>query len=353
MKLLILGGTRFLGHHLVTIALAHKHEVTLFNRGQHSSTAFSGVETIYGDRHHDLALLQGHQWDAVIDTCGYLPRSVRASAEILANLVDRYVFISSLSVYADVTVPGVDEASSLVTLTDEQLQRANAIDTSGQVSAMTYGDLYGGLKVLCEQAIEEIMPNRSLILRPGLIVGVGDYTDRFTYWVVRVACGGEVLAPGNPNRYLQLIDVRDLAEWVLNQIEAKATGIYNNVNGMPSQLTMKTFLEQCKAVSNSDALFTWVSDEFLVQKQVAPWSEVPLWIPDEMSELKGFMFIDCSQAFTAGLKLRPVSQTIQDVLSWRKTHHSQEKLKAGLDSDKEQDLLSQWHEMQQYEHAQT
>jgi 2'-hydroxyisoflavone reductase len=349
MKLLILGGTRFLGHHLVTIALAHQHEVTLFNRGQHSSADFPGVETIYGDRHHDLALLQSRQWDAVIDTCGYLPRAVRASAEILANSVDRYVFISSLSVYADVAVPGVDETSPLMTLTEEQLQRANAIDTSGQVSAMTYDDLYGGLKVLCEQAIEETMPNRSLILRPGLIVGAGDYTDRFTYWVVRVARGGEVLAPGNPDRYLQFIDVCDLAEWVLNRIEAKATGVYN-VNGMPSQLTMKTFLEQCKAVSKSDARFMWVSDEFLMQKQVAPWSEVPLWIPDEMSEFKGFMFINCSQAFMTGLKLRPVSQTIQDVLSWHKTHRSQEKLQAGLDSDKEQDLLGQWYEIQRHEH---
>jgi 2'-hydroxyisoflavone reductase len=259
------------------------------------------------------------------------------------------VFISSLSVCADVAVPGVDETSPLMTLTEEQLQRANAIDTSGQVSAMTYDDLYGGLKVLCEQAIEETMPNRSLILRPGLIVGAGDYTDRFTYWVVRVARGGEVLAPGNPDRYLQFINVCDLAEWVLNRIEAKATGVYN-VNGMPSQLMMKTFLEQCKAVSKSDARFMWVSDEFLMQKQVAPWSEVPLWIPDEMSEFKGFMFINCSQAFMTGLKLRPVSQTIKDVLSWHKTHRSQEKLQAGLDSDKEKDLLGQWYEIQRHEH---
>lgn len=291
MRLLIFGGTRFLGQHLATTALAHQHEVTLFNRGQYLSTALPEVETIYGDRHHDLALLQGRQWDAVIDTCGYLPDSVRASAEALVNSIDRYVFISSISVYADVTVPGVDEASPLATLTEEQLQTANAIDTSGQVSAMTYGDLYGGLKVLCEQAIEEVMPNRALILHPGLIVGAGDYTDRLTYWVVRVARGGEVLAPGNPDRHLQLIDVRDLAEWIINRIEAKETGVYN-ANGAPSQLMMKNFLEQCKTVSKSDASFTWVSDDFLVQKQVTPWSEMPLWIPDEMPESKGFMFFN-------------------------------------------------------------
>ncbi len=190
MKLLILGGTRFLGRHLVIAALARNHEVTLFNRGNHPSAALRGVETIYGDRNSDLAKLQGGRWDAVVDTCGYLPRTVKAAAELLSHSVDRYVFISSVSVYADKSVVGIDETAPLATLTNEQLVRANEIDSSDQASAVIYGEMYGGLKALCEQAVEEVLPNRVLIIRPGLIVGSYDYTDRFTYWVVRVARGG-------------------------------------------------------------------------------------------------------------------------------------------------------------------
>ena len=345
MRLLIIGGTRFLGRHLVEVAIAHQHEVTLFNRGHHSSMACPNVEMIRGDRHADLDLLQGRQWDAVIDTCGYLPRAVKASAEALADAIDHYMLISSMSAYADLSVAGVDETAPLERLTAAQLQTANAIDTSGQVSAITYGELYGGLKALCEQAVEDAMPGRSIILRPGLIVGAGDYSDRFTYWVVRIARGGEVLAPGKPQRYLQLIDVRDLAAWAITCVEARTTGVFN-VSGMPGQLTMTSLLEQCRAVSHSDARLTWVTDEFLLQKQIAPWSEIPLWIPEAMRELKGFMFLDCSKALTAGLQLRPVSQTIQDVLSWDKTHHPQENLKAGLDFDRERHLLDEWHVIQ-------
>ena len=196
MKLLILGGTRFVGRHLVTAALARNHEITLFNRGNHPSADLTNVETIYGDRDSDLAKLQGRRWDAVVDTCGYLPRTVRASAEILSHSVDAYVFISSQSVYVDVSVPGVDESAPVKLLTSEQLNQANAIDSSGQASAATYGAMYGGLKALCEQSVEEVLPNRVLIIRPGLIVGPHDYTDRFTYWVVRVARGGEVVSQG-------------------------------------------------------------------------------------------------------------------------------------------------------------
>jgi 2'-hydroxyisoflavone reductase len=352
MKLLILGGTRFVGRHLVTAALAREHEITLFNRGKHRgnhpSAALSNVETIYGDRNSDLAKLQDRRWDAVVDTCGYLPRTVRASAEILSHAVDRYVFISSLSVYADVSVSGIDETAPLATLTSEELEKTNAIDSSGQVSAVTYGKMYGGLKALCEQAVEEVLPGRVLIIRPGLIVGPYDYTDRFTYWVQRVARGGEVLAPGRPDRYLQLIDVRDLAEWIVRIIERKETGVYN-ANGLPGNLTMERVLEECKTVSESDASFTWVSDDFLLQEKVAGWSEVPLWIGEEDSpHLKGFMFIDCNKAVRAGLSFRPLNNTIGDVLTWREIDRlnegPNERLQAGIDPDKEQTLLRKWHE---------
>ena len=344
MKLLIIGGTRFVGRHLVTAALARNHEVTLFNRGKHSSAALANVETIHGDRNSDLAKLQGRRWDAVVDTCGYLPRSVRAAAEILAPSVGIYVFISSLSVYADVSRLGIDESAPVATLTSEQLERANRIDSSGQASAVTYEEMYGGLKSLCEQAAEEVLPNRVLIIRPGLIIGPDDYTDRFTYWVERVARGGEVLAPGRPDRYLQFIDVRDLGEWIVRMIESKETGVYN-ANSLPRSLTMGRVLEECRMVSKSDASFTWVSEEFLQREKVAAWSEMPLWLPEEGApHLKGFMFIDCQKAVSSGLSFRPLNDTIKDTLTWRETSCPDEELKAGLDSDKEQRLLRKWHE---------
>jgi 2'-hydroxyisoflavone reductase len=344
MKLLILGGTRFVGRHLVEAALARNHEVTLFNRGKHPSAALTNVETIYGDRNSDLAKLRGRHWDVVVDTCGYLPRTVRASAEILSHSVDVYVFISSLSVYADFSQLGIDEAAPLATLTSEQLEKANAIDSSGQVSAVTYGEMYGGLKALCEQAAEEALPNRVLIIRPGLIVGPDDYTDRFTYWVVRVARGGELLAPGRPLRYLQFIDVRDLAEWTVRMIERKETGVYN-ANGLPHNLTMERVLEACKMVSGSDASFTWVSDDFLLQEEVSPWSEMPLWLPEESApQMKGFMLINCDKAVDAGLSFRYLNDTIKETLTWHETNRANEELKAGIAPDKEHRLLRKWHE---------
>lgn len=339
MKLLILGGTRFVGRYLVTAALERNHEVTLFNRGRHSSEN-TNVETIKGDRNTDLAKLQGRSWDAVIDTSGMLPRAVKAAAEVLAGSVDRYVFISSQNAYADVSVLGVDETFPLRTLTPEQLDRANAIDTSGEPS---YGELYGGLKVLSEQAAEEVMPNRVLIIRPGLIVGPHDYTNRFTYWVVRVARGGEVLAPGRPDRFVQFIDVRDLAEWTVKMAEQKATGVYN-AHGMPSTYTMKNVLDECKTASQSDASFTWASEDFLLQENVTAWTLMPLWLPEEAApHLKGFMFINGDKAFKAGLSLRPLSDTVQDTLNWARTDLGNE-LKAGIDARREQALLEKWHE---------
>jgi 2'-hydroxyisoflavone reductase len=344
MKILIIGGTRFLGRHLATAALAREHEVTLFNRGNHPSDL--PVETIRGDRNQDLAKLAGRRWDAVVDTCGFVPRAVKAAAEVLSEAVDRYVFISTQSVYVDISAPGVDETAAVATLTNEQLQKANAIDSSGQPSAATLGAMYGPLKALCEQAAEEVMPNRVLNVRPGLIVGPFDYTDRFTYWVERVARGGEILAPAEADRFVQFIDARDLAEWTVSMIERQETGIYN-ANGRPNTLTMKNLLDECRTVSHSDASFTWASEDFLLMENVAPWSEMPLWLPEAAPHLKGFMFLNCNKAFASGLKLRPVSDTIKDTLSWRATSHVNEDLKAGIDTGKEQTLLRKWHETRQ------
>ena len=341
MKLLIIGGSRFLGRHLVAAARARDHEITLFNRGHHSSEPLTGVETIQGDRNSDLAKLEGRRWDAVVDTCGMLPRAVRAAAEALCDSVERYVFISTQNVYADISVLNTDEAAPLTTLTTEQLAEANAIDTAGEPS---YGKMYGGLKALCEQAAEEVMPKRVLNIRPGLIVGPYDYTDRFTYWVVRVARGGEVLAPGRPDRFVQFIDVRDLAEWTVRMTEQGAAGVYN-ANGPTNTVTMQSVLEECKSVSDSDALFTWVSEDFLLQENVSAWSEMPLWLPEEAApHLKGFMFINSDKAVHAGLHYRPLSDTIRDTLIWYQTTRANEALKAGIDAEKEQALLRKWHE---------
>ncbi len=344
MKILIIGGTRFVGRHLVAAALARSHEVTLFNRGTSSSTAPTNVETIYGDRRADLARLKGHCWDVVIDTCGYLPSIVRASAEALSESMERYVFISSVSAYANLGVVGVDETAPLTTLSGDQLDQANAIDSSGNTSAVTYGALYGGLKAMCERAVAETLPTRFMIIRPGLIVGPEDYTDRFSYWVMRVARGGEVLAPGPPERTVQFIDARDLAEWTIRMIEEQENGTYNAI-GLPNTLSMNDLLAECKKVSHSDASVTWAGEDFLTREKVIGWSELPLWLPEGAAHLKGLMSINCDKAVAAGLSFRPLEETIRDTLTWRRG--VKEELKAGLDVDKEQRLLSELHMTQE------
>ena len=340
MKILIIGGTRFLGPHFVVAALARNHEITLFNRGNHPAPL--EVEIIRGDRHRDLNKLQGRTWDVVVDTCCYLPRTILSSAQLLSNSVDRYVLISSQSVYADFSVCGIDESSPLQSLTSDQIERANNIDSSGQVSAVTYGEMYGGLKALSEQAVEGVMPDRVLTIRPGVIVGPGDHLDRFTYWVMRVARGGEVLAPGWPDRTIQFIDVRDLAEWTVRMIEKKSSGIYN-ATGMPDTLTMQSLLNVCKKVSDSNAYFTWVDDQFLLQEKVEGWSEMPLWFPQD-DAFKGFMFISIEKARSAGLTFRPLSETVRSTLDWYRSSKASRELKAGIDIAKERILLRKWND---------
>jgi len=339
MKLLIIGGTQFLGRHLSASAVASNHDVTLFNRGNHPSPPH--VETIHGDRNTDLAKLGARHWDVVIDTCGMFPNSVRASAEFLSDSVDRYVYISSQSAYADVSNAGVKENAPLATLTTEQLEEASQIEKSGSTN---YGKLYGGLKALCEQAAERAMPEHVLILRPGLIVGPDDYTDRFTYWAVRIAQGGEVLAPGREQQFVQFIDVRDLAEWIIRMVEINAHGIYNT-SGALETVTMQELLEECRTVSQSDASFTWVSEEFLLKENVAAWSDMPLWLPEDAApHLRGFMFIDSDKAVSAGLHYRPLDSTVRDTLEWYRTTRANEKMKAGIDRDREVSVLRKWRE---------
>jgi 2'-hydroxyisoflavone reductase len=325
LKLLLLGGTAFLGRHLVDAAQARGHEVTLFNRGQRNPDLFPDLEKLRGDRENDLTALQGRRWDAVIDTCGYVPRVVRASAELLADAVDHYTFISTISVFADVSKPGVDESGAVGKLEDESTEEVT-------------NESYGPLKALCEQAAEQAMPGRVLVIRPGLIVGPHDPTDRFTYWPHRVAQGGEVLAPGRPEHGVQFIDARDLAEWNIRMVEAKQTGVYN-ATGPDYVLTMGQVLDTCKAESGSDARFTWVDEQCLLDAGASPWMEVPLWIPESDTDSGGFDKINCTKAFAAGLTFRPLAVTVRDTLAWDATRPADVERRAGMKPEREAHYL--------------
>lgn len=342
MKILILGGTIFLGRHLVETALASGHEITLFNRGQHGPDLYPQVEHLRGDRWSDLDVLAGRTWDAVIDTSGYIPSSVRASARRLAGAVGQYVFISSISVYNDVSVIGVDESAPVSPITQEQLREVEQVvpPTKG-IIARVYGELYGGLKALCEQAAEETMPGRTLNIRPGLIVGPYDHSDRFTYWVMRLARGGEILAPGRAERPVQVIDVRDLAAWTIRMVEAGRVGVYN-ATGPAQLLTMGETLDACQQASGSEATFTWVDEAFLLAEKVQPWSQLPLWLPDD-PENAGFNAVNISNALEAGLTFRPLIETTGATLAWARSRPAEWEWQAGLAAADEERLLKAWH----------
>jgi len=335
MRILILGGTVFLGPHLIEAALARGHQITVFNRGQHNPDRYPEVEQLRGDRSRDVEALHGRRWDAVIDTCGYVPGVVRKSAELLANAVEHYTFISSVSVYANFDLAATYENAPVKTITPEQVNEAEKIDTGERATAVTYGKMYGALKALCERAAEAAMPGRVLNVRAGLLVGSYDYSDRFTYWVHRVAQGGEVLAPGQPGRRVRVIDARDLAEWIVRMAEMRQTGIYN-ATGAEDGLTMGRLLEECRTVSGSAATFTWASEKFLLEQKVGAWSEMPLWIPEGYN---GIFLVNNDKAITAGLTFRPLSDTIKDTLTWDATRSSNIERRAGLQPLRERELL--------------
>jgi 2'-hydroxyisoflavone reductase len=326
MNLLILGGTIFLGRHLAESALRRGHTVTLFNRGQHNPELFPEVEKLRGDRATDLDPLKGREWDAVIDTCGYFPRVVRNSAEMLRDSVGHYTFISSISVYPDFSKPGMDEAAPVGTLEDPTVEEVT-------------GETYGPLKALCEQAVEEALPGRTLNIRPGLIVGPFDPSDRFTYWPRRVAQGGDVLAPAGPDFPVEIIDARDLAEWNLDMVEQGKTGVYN-ATGPDYTLTLGKVLETCKEVSGSDARFVWMDEKFLLDHEVGPWMELPLWVSGD--DVDGFSKIDCRRAIAAGLRFRPLEETVRDTLEWDRTRPADVEYRAGMKPEREQELLNAW-----------
>lgn len=327
MKLLILGGTAFLGRHMVDSALERGHEVTLFNRGKRNPDLYTELEQLRGDRDGDLEALKGRRWDAVIDPSGYVPRVVSASARLLADAVDHYTFISSISVYADPSIHRLnEETGALATMEDE---------TNEEVMKH-----YGALKALCEKAAEAAMPGRVLQIRPGLIIGPHDPSDRFTYWPTRIAQGGEVLAPGERSKPVQVIHGRDLADFIIQMVEKKKTGTYN-ATGPDQPYTMEQVLEECRSAIGAEARFTWVEDDFLVQQQVQPWMGLPLWIPGQGSA--GLMNVDLSKAVADGLSLRPLTQTIRETLEWDRTRPADLQRRAGISREKENEVLAAWH----------
>lgn len=331
LRILILGGTGFIGPHQVRYAVERGHKVSVFNRGKtNPSSVPPGVERLEGDRNGNLESLKGKQWDAVIDNPTTLPKWVRDAAAVLQGNVDQYLFISTLSVYASNARPGMDENDPTAVLPE-----GASVD---EVKPQTYGPL----KALAEQEAVKAFPGKTTIVRPGLIVGPGDNTDRFTYWPVRIARGGEVLAPGTPNDPVQIIDARDLAEWTIRLVEQRTYGTFN-ATGPAHPMTMAEMLYGIKAVTTAGAQFTWVPASFLEAQKVAPWSDMPVWIPPA-GEYAGFGSRSIKKALAAGLTFRPLADTAEATLEYHQSRDAERKskMRAGLKPEREAEVLAAW-----------
>jgi 2'-hydroxyisoflavone reductase len=312
VHILVLGGTLFLGRAFVAAALAAGHELTLFTRGRKNPHLFPEAEKVHGDRTQDLSALDGRSWDAVADVSTFLPRAAALSADALRGRVGRYLYISSISAYADLSVPPVEGAPT-----------ATADPASESM------DDYGGLKALCEQVVTERYGGRALVVRPGLIVGPHDPTGRFTYWPHRVARAGDVLVPGTPDDLKQFVDVRDLGEWLVRLLEHDADGLFN-ATGLP--LRFGELLDTCRAVTESDARFVYVPAETLVAKDVGEWMELPLWLADPA--YAAMQQADVSRAVAAGLTFRPLAETVRATLAEAEPQEG-----VGLSPQRERELL--------------
>jgi 2'-hydroxyisoflavone reductase len=335
LRILILGGTGFTGPYQVRYALSRGHEVTTFNRGKtHPGELPNEVEQLVGDRNGKLDALKDRQWDVAIDNPTTLPAWVRDAAQVLKGKVERYVFVSTISVYAD-TSKGVDETAPLAKYdgSDPFRETLEAMKASGYKT-------YGPLKALSEQEAEKWFPGKTLIVRPGLIVGPRDETDRFTYWPVRIDRGGEVLTPGTPNDPVQLIDARDLAEWTIRMVENRETGIYN-ATGPAKPLGIGEMLDRIKGALDSKAKFIWAPADFLKAQKIEAWSDMPVWTGDE----SGMARTSISRALAKGLTFRPLADTARDTFAWFKSQSQdrQSHLKAGLTPEREAEVLAAWH----------
>jgi 2'-hydroxyisoflavone reductase len=341
MRILILGGTGFTGPFQVRYALSRGHKVSVFNRGKsHPGELPEGVEQLIGDRNAQLDALKNRKWDVVIDNPTSLPVWVRDAAQVLKGNVDRYVFISTISVYSDNSKPN-DETGALA-----KYEGADAMKETRESLIASQYKLYGPLKALSEAEAEKWFPGKTLIIRPGLIVGPGDQTDRFTYWPVRIDRGGEVMAPGARPDPVQFIDARDLAEWTIRMVENGETGIYN-ATGPAKQLGVGDMLEGIKTALKANATFTWVPSEFLEEQKVSPWSDMPVWVPAKGEE-GGLSRTSINKALAKGLTFRPLAETARDTLAWFKSQPAerQAKLHAGVTPEREKEVLDAWHQKQ-------
>jgi len=337
LRILILGGTGFTGPIQVRYALSRGHKVTVFNRGRtHPGELPKEAEQLIGDRNGKLDALKGRAWDVVIDNPTTLPVWVRDAAQILKGNVDRYVFISTISVYSDTSKLGMDETAPLAKYTGADAMK----ETSATMRANNFA-LYGPLKALSEAEAEKWFPGKTLIIRPGYIVGPGDESDRFTYWPVRVERGGEVLAPGTPADPIQIIDARDLAEWTIRMVEQGTLGSFNAV-GPKTKLSMGRMLEVIKRTTNSDARFTWVDDKFLSSEKII--DDIPIWTSPHGPEI-GYSTMNINKAVSNGLTFRPLADTTRATLDWfRKQPTSRQlNMRAGLKPKREAEVLAAWH----------
>lgn len=325
MKLLVFGGTQFVGRHIVDAALSRGHRTTIFHRGKTNPGLFPAAAEILGDRDGGLDSLSGGSWDAVIDVNGYVPRVVRDSTRLLSGEVERYVFISTLSVLADPSDPGQDESAPRAAFDQVSTEEITK-------------DTYGPLKAACEAVVEAEAGDRAVILRPGFIVGPWDHTGRFNYWLRRAGEGGDVLAPGGPKTPVQFIDARDLAAFVLRAVETRKAGTYHTV-GPAERWTWGRLFEECKNVTGSDTRITWVGEDFLEARGVGP-GELPMWFRGA----EGLAQTNCAKAVAEGLTFRPVSDTIRDTLAWDSLHGRSD---VGLSADRERELLAAWNEVRE------
>ena len=336
LRILILGGTGFTGPHQVAYALGRGHTVTVFNRGKEANPWPSQVEALVGDRNTgDLKALEGRQWDVCIDNPPTLPFWVRDAGRVLSGKVGQYIFISTISVYASHDTSADETAATIAYAGKDAMAETMETLAAGR-------GLYGPLKAVSEQEAERQFPGQTTVIRPGLIVGPGDDTDRFTYWPVRLARGGWVLAPGETDP-VQFIDARDLAEWTVRMAEQRTLGVFN-ATGPAHTETMRDLLSGISAPIRSDAHVTWVSTQFLRAQNVSPWSDLPVWIPNQ-GATAGFARRDIGKALGAGLTFRPLPITAVDTLAWFRTLPAdrQAKLKAGLTPEREAELLAKWH----------
>jgi 2'-hydroxyisoflavone reductase len=328
--LLILGGTGFIGPHLTQEALRLGWKVTHFNRGKRAPEGVAGVETLLGDRNGQLDALRGRKWDVVIDDTGQIPKYVKMSADLLAPNVGYCLFISSISAYASFAKPN-DESSPVGHLADPNIDK-------------TTNDTYGPMKALCEQNSMEAFKGRASVVRPGYIVGPLDGSDRFTYWPVRASKGGEMMAPGTAHDPIQIIDVRDLAAWMMKLAQQRTTGYFNAVSP-PRAFTMGDVIKaSLRASPAAGTKATWVPEDFLATQWKVEELDFPPWSPMS-GETAGASLTSTARAQKAGLKVRPMQQTIEDTLAWFHTlpPERQAKLRAGIDPQKEADVLNAWH----------